>query len=66
MLDAASARVELYADSQPPIPMSPDAQDFYVARVPAARDAGDFTARVIPYHPKAFVPLETNRILWQK
>jgi starch phosphorylase len=30
------------------------------------RNAADFTARVLPYHPSASVPLEANQILWQK
>ena len=66
MLDAASARVELYANDAPPVAMSPDAHHVYTARVPATRDVAGFTPRVIPYHPKAFVPLEANQILWQK
>ncbi|MGN6720655.1 MAG: alpha-glucan family phosphorylase, partial [Candidatus Binatia bacterium] len=36
----------------------------YMARVPAARCASDYTPRVVPYHPAAQVPLEENRILW--
>ena len=38
----------------------------YSARTPAARNAEDFTARVVPYHPGAPVPLEASQILWQK
>ena len=65
-LDPASARVELFADGAAPIEMSRDTQGFCTARVPASRDASDFTPRMIPYHPKALVPLEANQILWQK
>ena len=36
----------------------------YSARVPASRPAGDYTPRVVPFHPAARVPLEENRILW--
>lgn len=36
----------------------------YSARVLASRPAGDYTPRVVPYHPAAQVPLEENRILW--
>lgn len=37
----------------------------YSARVPANRPASDYTARVIPFHPDARVPLEASEILWQ-
>ncbi|HML16199.1 MAG TPA: alpha-glucan family phosphorylase [Bryobacteraceae bacterium] len=66
LLDPGSARVELYANDRAPVPMSPDAEKFYTARVPATRDPSIFTPRVIPYHAKASVPLEANQILWQK
>ena len=36
----------------------------YTATVPADRPAGDFTPRIIPHHPEAFVPLEAAQILW--
>ncbi len=36
----------------------------YTATVPADRPASDFTPRVIPSHPEAFVPLEAAQILW--
>jgi len=32
----------------------------------ADRPAGDFTARVIPHHPDAQVPLEAAQIIWQR
>jgi starch phosphorylase len=38
----------------------------YSSSVPASRPATDFTARVIPYHPGAAVPLEAAQILWQR
>jgi starch phosphorylase len=37
----------------------------YRAAVPAARPATDYTARVIPHHQGAAVPLEAAPILWQ-
>ncbi len=37
----------------------------FLAEVPANRPVSDYTARVIPFHGEASVPLETNRILWQ-
>jgi len=36
----------------------------YSASVPATRPAQDFTPRVVPCHPEAFVPLEAPYILW--
>jgi starch phosphorylase len=37
----------------------------YSIQVPATRPAYDYTPRVVPFHAKASVPLETNQILWQ-
>jgi starch phosphorylase len=37
----------------------------YTATVPATRPASDYTPRVIPSHPNAFVPLEAAQILWE-
>ncbi|MBP7070063.1 MAG: alpha-glucan family phosphorylase [Methanothrix sp.] len=36
------------------------------ARVAAARAAEDYTPRIVPYHPEAFVPMEEGHILWMK
>ena len=38
----------------------------YSAVVSAARVAGDYTARVIPYCDGVAVPLEAAQILWQR
>jgi starch phosphorylase len=38
----------------------------YRGDVPAARPPGHFTARIVPYHPEAAVPLEASDILWQR
>jgi len=38
----------------------------YSASVPATRPAEDFTPRIVPCHPDAFVPLEAPEILWQR
>jgi starch phosphorylase len=38
----------------------------YRAEVPAARPATDYTARLIPRHDGAAVPLEEAHILWQR
>jgi starch phosphorylase len=38
----------------------------YAASVPANRAWDDFTARLVPYHPNAFVPLEDTHIRWAR
>jgi starch phosphorylase len=38
----------------------------YSASVPAIRPAGEYTARVIPYHEGMGVPLEATQILWER
>ena len=38
----------------------------YGARVPATRDAADYTPRIVPSHPGVSVPLEAPHILWQR
>ncbi len=38
----------------------------YVAQVKTNRPAEDFTARMIPRHPEASIPLEAAQILWQR
>ena len=76
-LNPDQLRVELYADSiqggEPvlEVMIAPDPQvDFpgvlaYSAQVSATRPASDYTARIIPHHPNASVPLEAEQILWQ-
>lgn len=36
----------------------------YIAEVATQRDPGDFTPRVVPFHPDARVPLELNLVSW--
>jgi starch phosphorylase len=38
----------------------------YRAAVPASRPATDYTARVVPHYSGVVVPLEADRILWQR
>jgi starch phosphorylase len=38
----------------------------YRAEVPATRPTSDYTARLIPHYPGVAIPLEANRILWQR
>jgi starch phosphorylase len=77
-LDAHDVRIELYADGvadEPPfrremkrIRSMADTPGGYVygALVPANRPATDYTARAIPYREGAAIPLENERILWQR
>jgi starch phosphorylase len=70
-------RVELYADSSHgqcacceemnasgPCADTPGAFT-YSAQVSATRPASDYTARIVPYHLNAVVPLEAGQIVWQ-
>ncbi len=71
--------VELYADpleeDQPPLRQPMEREEVlagavggfrYRARVPAARPLEHYTARVVPHHPQARIPLEAALILWQR
>jgi glycogen phosphorylase len=69
-------RVELYAgtrDAAPAIlnemtrgsPLPGSAKAFtYSALAPASRPPGDYTPRVVAWHPDARIPLEDSHILW--
>jgi glycogen phosphorylase len=71
-------RVELYADAMDEgEPLRQEMQQgdqitgavngyVYHTAVSASRPAGDFTPRIIPYHPAACVPMEATLILWQR
>jgi starch phosphorylase len=71
-------RVELYADSaqeeiacfevmNPSGPCADTPGAFtYSAQVSATRPASDYTARIIPHHLNALVPLEASQIIWQR
>jgi starch phosphorylase len=76
-LDPDSVSVELYADGvnggEPARQEMERGQQLtdtngfsYSAQVPATRPAIDYTTRVIPQHDGVAVPLEANRILWQR
>jgi glycogen phosphorylase len=77
-LDPDAVAVEIYAAGEnggPPFRLRMDrgpalvgaAHGFlYSASAPANRPAGQYTARLIPNRAGASVPLEANRILWQK
>jgi starch phosphorylase len=75
-LDPEAVQVELYADgrngkSLDRHPMSRGERLVgsengfaYTAVIPATRPASDYTPRLVPQHPTAFVPLEAPYILW--
>jgi len=77
-LDPDGVGVELYAeglDGTAPaivamqlLRQEPGAPTWHVyrAQVPAARPAGDYTARLLPRHRGVAVPLEAPWILWQR
>ncbi len=76
-LDPDAVRVELYAEplggGEPVRQVMAREETLgcerswrYSATVATDRPAGDFTPRVIPYHPQAFVPMEANQILWYR
>jgi starch phosphorylase len=77
-LDPDAVRVELYADptnGEAPVLHrmargrkldGPDQGYAYHASVPASRAAGDYTPRLVPYHPAASVPLEAHDVLWER
>jgi starch phosphorylase len=70
-------QVQLYADATADCPATCVAMrreerltgvvngHIYRAAVPAKRPAGHYTPRIVPYHPEAFVPMETTRTVWQ-
>ena len=77
-LDPDSVRVELYAEgldgngavrqemTRSRALTGAGSGYLYVASVNAGRPASDYTARVIPFHEAAAVPLEAGQILWQR
>jgi glycogen phosphorylase len=77
-LDPADVQVELYANPAGARPAARIAMKrgdplvgavrawTYGAEVPADRPVADYTARIVPAHPGALVPLEANQIKWQR
>jgi len=78
LLDPKEVRVELYAEAgdgraatRTPMsaqqPLVGAAHGYsYSATVSAERPAQDYTARALPHHPKAQVPLEAWEICWER
>ncbi len=77
-LDPEAVRVELYADKigdgsrvrqeMKRVGQLVNATNGYVYRalVADARPVTDYTARIVPYHEGAVIPLEDHHILWQR
>jgi starch phosphorylase len=78
-VDPDELRVELYAEPNQKsasvavevmtackASANPGGALLYSAEVPAGRPASDYTARIVPHHPSASVPLEAAQILWQR
>jgi starch phosphorylase len=77
-VDPNAVRVELYANDVtggPPVreemkrtraTVGAPLGWVYGAAVSAARPAGDYTARVIPHYDGVAIPLEDQRIVWQR
>jgi glycogen phosphorylase len=77
-LDPEFVRVELYAEAdnggEPERhamargrKIDGRAKDYeYKVSIPAVRAIGDYTPRLVPYHPAAVVPLEAHHMLWQR
>ena len=71
-LDHGAIKVELYSTAlikemeyHGPIPNTPNSH-IYRVEVPSTYAASTFTPRVVPYFPSVAVPLEANKILWQR
>jgi starch phosphorylase len=77
-LDPGAIRVELFADPiggeepcRQPMARGPEVDGArgafqYTGSVPASRPVGAYTARLVPHHPDAVVPLDATEILWQR
>ena len=76
-MDPGAIQVELYADAangDEPIRQVMVRREslvgqnvwHYTASVPTTRPAENFTPRIVPFHPEAFIPLEAPEILWYR
>src|SRR5262249_23056106 len=66
-----AVRVELYAAAlaaprAPQRPLSAPSGSVYAARVATTRPADHYTARIVPQHAAAQIPLEASAIRWQR
>lgn len=77
-LDPEAVRVELYANAVTDGPSERHPMERtrkldaagngyeYAVTIPVVRPLGDYTPRLLPYHPMASIPLEAQGILWQR
>jgi len=76
-IDPASVRVEVFAEAtgeksafhQQAEPIATEGNNVthrYTADVPADRDIGQYTLRILPSHADVLLPLEMPHILWQR
>jgi len=79
-LQPDDVRLELYADPLPGGDGSPERivmerkvalagsvnGSIFGASLPAKRPAEDYTPRIVPYHPEAFIPMEEAHIMWMR
>ncbi|WP_277751228.1 hypothetical protein [Granulicella sibirica] len=77
-LSPDSIRVELYADAHDqtvgalhPMDRCGDCESsvgslVYLSTISATRPVTDYTARIVPFHPGAVLPLEAPQFLWQR
>ncbi len=77
-LEPGDVQVQLYADEQAGEPAFCQAMELvetltgavhgyrYALEIDADRDFNDFTVRIVPHHPGVAIPLESQKILWQR
>ncbi len=56
----------LFCQEMKRTPAGTAAGHIYVTHVPATRPSADYTARLVPHHEGASIPLEVANILWQR
>ena len=76
-LDPDAVQVELYADARDEYPVEVHSMTrseqlvgavhgyLYTCTLTTTRPVADYTARIVPFHPEAKVPLEANQISWE-
>ncbi|MGA8164521.1 MAG: alpha-glucan family phosphorylase [Waddliaceae bacterium] len=65
-IDPGKVKVELFFNGAVRYEMTPGNDNIYTVSVPASHPVSEYTPRVIPYCAEAVVPLEENKIIWQK
>jgi starch phosphorylase len=76
-MNSGDIQVQLYADPidrsaavkeimQGNVANGKNRMSIYKAAIITSRPSGDFTPRIVPYHPEASIPREAIHILWFK